>query len=318
MKKSISICLLAIATVLNGCKNDATKVTLSVSKNPWNAIVLIAADKNYFAEEGLDATLTYQDAGRYCLDAVLSKSADFGDIVDVNVSYIGYSPNKNVFMLTEINRSPGSVVILAKKSKGINTPADLKGKSIAFSAGTVSDVFARRFIQKYGISEDSVTFQKIQPKGIVPAFASSDGPAAIACWEPFINSARKALGNDLVNFEAPEIYTIREFVAVRTDWAKENKSAIAAYLRALKRAEDFAKKDPDEAQKIVSRMAAMDIDIIKSCWPKYQALVAYDRDIYLKEITDIGTEVSKLDEYKGKPVPDYSIFFDDSYFKSVK
>jgi ABC-type nitrate/sulfonate/bicarbonate transport system substrate-binding protein len=316
MKKIISIYLLGLALIFSGCENEKIKVTLALSKNPWNTIALVAADKGFFAEEGLDVTLNYQDAGRYCYDAVISKSADFGNIVDVNISYIGYSPNKNTFILAEINRSPGSVVILGKKSKGINSPADLKGKSLAFSAGTVSDVFARRFIQKHGISEESIILQKIQPKGIVPAFVASDGPDAVAVWEPFISAARKGLGDDIITFEAPEVYTIREFVVVRTEWAKEHKDAIGAYLKALKKAEDFVNKNQDEAQKIVARMSAMDLELVKSCWSKYQAVVAYDKETYLKEITNIGIEVSKLDEYKGKPVPDYSSFFDDSYFNS--
>jgi NitT/TauT family transport system substrate-binding protein len=221
-------------------------------------------------------------------------------------------------MLAEINQSPGSVVILGKKSKGINSPADLKGKSLAFSAGTVSDVFARRFIQKYGINEDAITLQKIQPKGIVPAFVSGDGPNSVAVWEPFISSARKGLGDDIVTFEAPEIYTIREFVAVRIDWAKENKETVTKYLKALKKAEDFVNKNQDESQKIVARMSAMDLEIVKSCWTYYHAELAYDKATYLKEITDIGVEISKLDEYKGKHVPDYSSFFDDTYFNNAK
>lgn len=318
MKKLISICLLAIVSIFTGCKDDKTKVTLALSKNPWNTLALVAADKGFFEETGLDIQLNYQDAGRYCYDAVISKSADFGNIVDVNISYIGYSPNKNTFMLAEMNRSPGSVVILAKKSRGINSPKDLKGKSLAFSAGTVSDVFARRFIQKNGIKEDSIKFQKIQPKGIVPAFISKDGPDAIAVWEPFISGARKGLGNDIVTFEAPEIYTIREFIAVRSDWAKENKDAVEKYLKAMKKAEDYVNKNQEEAQKIVARMSAMDLTIVKSCWSKYKAIIAYDRETYIKEITEIGVEVSKLDEYKGKPVPNYSSFFDDSYFKNLK
>ncbi|MCW3125799.1 MAG: putative aliphatic sulfonates-binding protein [Bacteroidetes bacterium] len=318
MKKTISICLLAITLILSGCNNEKTKVTLALSKNPWNTIALVAADKGYFAEEGLDVTLNYQDAGRYCYDAVISQSADFGNIVDVNISYIGYSPNKNTFMLAEINRSPGSVVILGKKSRGINSPSDLKGKTIAFSAGTVSDVFARRFVQKYKIADDSITFQKIQPKGIIPAFAANDGPPAVAVWEPFISAAHKGLGDDIVTFESPEIYTIREFVAVRTDWAKEHKDAIQKYLRAMKKAETFVNSNEVEAQKIVARMAAMDLEIVKSSWPKYKAVVAYDKATYLKEIMDIGKEVSTLDDYKGKQVPDYSSFFDDSYFNDAK
>lgn len=45
----------------------AVKVTLAASKNLWTSLALVAKGKGYFADEGLDLTVVYQDGGRYCV-----------------------------------------------------------------------------------------------------------------------------------------------------------------------------------------------------------------------------------------------------------
>lgn len=316
MKKAIVVILIALVG-FSSCQQQKQKVTLAASKNLWNSLALIAIDQKYFAEEGLDVTVNYLDAGRFCMDAVLSKSADFGNVVDVNVGYLGYSPNKNVILINEISGCLASDIV-ARKSRGVASPQDLKGKSLAYSPGTTSDVFAHRFLAKYGISTDSIKLVKIQPKAMVAGIVASDGPDASSTWEPFVSSMRKGLGDDVVTFEAPEIYTAREFTAVRTDWAKENKAVVVSYLKALAKANEFISSHKEQAQAIVAKMTGLDIDIVKSSWEPYQITFAFDKEKYLKEITQIGSDISAQDEYKGKPTPDYSAFLDDSYFKAIK
>ena len=208
--------------------------------------------------------------------------------------------------------------IVARKSRGINIPADLKGKSLAYSPGTTSDVFAHRFLAKYGISIDSVKLIKIQPKGMVPGIIASDGPDAASTWEPFVTSMHKGLGSDFISFNAPEIYTAREFTTVRSDWAKQNKDVVTAYLKALKKANDYAVSHKAEAQAIVAKMTGLTLDVVREQWEPYQITFKYDKEKYLQEITQIGKDISKQEEYKGKSVPDYSIFLDDSYYQAAK
>jgi ABC-type nitrate/sulfonate/bicarbonate transport system substrate-binding protein len=317
MKKSISIFALITIVILLGCNSKKNKVTLAASKNLWNCNALIAIDQKFFEEEGLDVAVSYLDAGRFCMDAVLSKSADFGNVVDVNVGYLAYSENKNVILINEISGCLASEIV-ARKSRGINSPADLKGKSFAYSPGTTSDVFAHRFLAKYGISPDSVRLVKIQPKGMVAGMIANDGPDASSTWQPFSSSMAKGLGNDFIVFQSPEIYTAREFTAVRADWAKENKDLVISYLKALKKANDFAVNHKEDAQKIVAKMTGLDLEVVKAQWEPYQLTFAYDKEKYLKEITQIGEDISRQEEYKGKKVPDYSVFLDDTYYKAVK
>jgi NitT/TauT family transport system substrate-binding protein len=317
MKKIHLFWLLPAIVIFTSCGQPHAKVTIAASKNLWNSIPLIALDKGYFAEEGLDVTTNYLDAGRFCMDAVLSRSADFGNVVDVNIGYLGYSKNSNVVLINEISGCLASDIV-ARPSRGIHTPLDLKGKALALSPGTTSDIFARRFLRKYGISIDSVKLVKIQPKGMVPGMAAADGPDASSTWEPFVSSMRKALGSDVITFEAPDIYTAREFTAVRADWAKENRAVISAYQRALKKAYDFSQSHIEEAQQIVARLTGLTPDVVKASWLPYQITFTYDKAKYLREITQIGNDIKEQEEYKAQPLPDYAKFLDDSYIKDVK
>lgn len=317
MNKKRLLWLLVAGIFFAGCQGAHPKITIAASKNLWNSVPLIALDKGFFAEEGLDVTANYLDAGRFCMDAVLSKSADFGNVVDVNIGYLGYSKNTNVLLINEISGCLASDIV-ARPSRGIHTPADIKGRSLALSPGTTSDIFARRFLRKYGISIDSIKLVKIQPKGMVPAMAADDGPDAASTWEPFVSSIKKARGTDVITFEAPDIYTAREFTAVRADWAKDNKDVIAAYQRALKKAYDFSQSHVEEAQAIVARLTGLTPDVVKAAWAPYQITFTYDKAKYLREITQIGQDIQEQPEYKGQGVPDYSKFIDDSYMPSSK
>jgi NitT/TauT family transport system substrate-binding protein len=316
MKNVFIIILLGLTTSQIGCKNGKSKITIATSKNMWCSLTLIAVEKNYFDEEGLDATVNYLEAGRFCLDAVLSKSADFGNIVDVNVGYLGFTANENINIICEISRAITSGII-AKKSRGITTPVDLKSKTLAFSSGTTSDIFASRFLLKHGIPTDSISFSKIQPKSIVTNMLAKDGADAASTWEPFLSTIKKQLGDDAIIFEEPDIYTAREFVAIRKDWGKSNKSKIEAFLRAIKKANEFALNHKEEAQTIVAKATNLDIQLVKSTWDKYRIGLGFNRNTIIGDINQIGHDILRQQEYRGKTLPDYRKYLDSTYFSEI-
>jgi ABC-type nitrate/sulfonate/bicarbonate transport system substrate-binding protein len=93
---------------------------------------------------------------------------------------------------------------------------------------------------------------------------------------------------------------------------------VVSYLKALKKANDFAVSHKEDAQKIVAKMTGLDLEVVKAQWEPYQLTFAYDKEKYLKEITQIGEDISRQEEYKGKQIPDYSVFLDDSYYQAAK
>lgn len=321
MKKIILI--LGIVVIFLSCNNktknsseDLNKVTFATSKNMWCGLGLIANEKGFFKDEGLDVDIKFLDAGRYCLDALVSNSTDFATIVEVNTAYFGYTGNTSVINIASIVSSTSSGII-ANKSAGIEKPEDLKGKKLALSPGTTSDIFANRFIEKYNISSDEVDIRKIQPLAMQGAMTTG-GVDAASTWDPHIYNISKSLGENTIVFRDPEAYTGYMLVAVRKDWANENNETVISFIKALKKAEQFAKTNIGEAQQIVATAINLDIEIVKATWQDHNMILKLDKAELLNAISSEGMWFHEnMDDYKDKTVPNYSIYIDDRFIKEA-
>lgn len=294
-----------------------TPVTLAASKNLWNTLPLIAQAQGFFRAEGLDPTVTYLDAGRYCMDAVVSGSTNFGNVVEVNVAFLGFSANQDISIVGTVVESTSSAII-ARRSAGITKPSDLAGKIVALSPGTTSDVFANWYLPKNGVPIEAVNLRRIQPAAIQQAVIAQEVDAA-STWQPFVYNISKAMGSDAIEFRDPAAYRGYENVAVRKSWAKEHPETVRAFLRALRVAEEFVKANPAEAQAIMAKEIALDPEIVKATWSEYTMMLSLDTPGLAKHIGQIGTWISATqDGFKGKPVPDYTVYLDDTYLQSIR
>jgi len=129
-KLSLFLLVFFLTISLTSCVNnskDLKTMHLAISKIDWNTLSIIAAEKGFFAEQGLNLEITYLPTGVQCLEALVSNSADIGTVVDTNVANFGYTENKNISVVACVNTT-ASVGVVASKSAGINTPEDLRNK----------------------------------------------------------------------------------------------------------------------------------------------------------------------------------------------
>lgn len=305
--------------LLSGCSNEEIqnkKIYFSTSRNIWCSLGLIANEKNYFKEEGLDVEVKYLDAGRYCLDALVSKSVDFATIVEVNIAYYGYTGDKSVEIIASLVNATASGIV-ARKSSGIHSPEDLKGKKLALSPGTTSDIYANWFLEKHGMTASDVNLVKIQPQAVVGAVTSGSVDAA-STWDPHIYNIKKILGDDILDFRAPEVYTGYLNLAIRKDWGKENAATVESFLKALKKAEKFVQENTAEAQEIISRVINLDKDIVEGTWKYHNMDLKLNKEEMLNAITKIGAWAhTSMDGYNDKQLPDYSSYVNDEYLKNI-
>ena len=293
-----------------------TKVVLAASKNLWTSLALIAKAKGYFADEGLDVTVAYQDGGRYCMDALLANSADFATVVEVNVAYIGFAGNQSVAVVGSIVEST-SCGIVARKSAGIHTPADLKGKSLAFSPGTGSELFTTRFLTANGIAREDVELRRLQPKAIQGAMVAKEVDAA-ATWDPFIENSRRALGDDAVTFFDPKVYVGYMHIAVRRDWAAQHPKTVTGFLRAVNRASEFIRAEPAAAQALLAQETAMNLDLVQAIWAYFDFRLSMDSAKLATAVADVAALIKANDQaFTDKPMPEYGPYFDDRFFREA-
>ena len=132
----IFLILIIGSACTNNKESKLTTVTLADATSPYSAPIYVADKKGFFKEEGLSVQITTFTAGRLCLDALLGGKADFAMVADTPIMRIGFANPTNIAILSTIAESDAAIKFIARKDKGINGPADLKGKKIGTFFGT--------------------------------------------------------------------------------------------------------------------------------------------------------------------------------------
>jgi NitT/TauT family transport system substrate-binding protein len=224
-------------------------LALSIGYSVWVGYgpLFIAEDQGYFAEEGLDVTLINVEnpADRF----VAMAGGQLNGLVTTLDTLSQYcnadTPFKTIFGLDESSGGDGIVV-----NPSITSVADLAGKSIGVSQGTVSNFFLEYILQANGMSGDDVTMVNMS-QGDVPAALAAARIDAGVTWEPHLS---RSVDNGAVllvdSSSTPGL--IVDIAVLRQDVIDEHPEAAQGLLNAWNKSIDFWKANPDEAAAIMS------------------------------------------------------------------
>ncbi|QAY70241.1 ABC transporter substrate-binding protein [Xylanimonas protaetiae] len=182
----------AQATAPSGGAGAASQpVTLMLNWYPYgeHAPFYYGVEKGIFAEHGIDLTIEAGQGSTKTIQAVGAGQVDFGwadtPALLANVDKGVDVKSVGVFLQT----TPSSVQVFA--DSGIETPADLRGKTIAVSAGDAPTTTFPMYLEAAGLGPDDVTQQNLDAAGKISAmltgkvdgligFAHDQGPTVAA------------------------------------------------------------------------------------------------------------------------------------------
>ena len=161
--------------------------------------------------------------------------------------------------------------IIAKKSAGITTLADLAGKRIMAPSGTSSAYFVSLMLGSVGLTTSQATLVNGTPNG--SSFNGGNAPDAVTIWEPGVEQASEALGADAVEFRTDaggtEIY--RELVNLHTTTdvlADANKRrGLVALVRSLIVASAQIRADPSVAYAVLTGPVGVSQAVLEKSLP---------------------------------------------------
>lgn len=240
----------------------AEPITLSIAYMPnygslWS--VTTAAEKGYFAEDGITVNMVEFADGPTIIAALESGSIDMG--------YIGQGAHKlcvngdaTIFALSHI--SNGDALI---GGPGITTTEELKGKKVAYSSGTSSEDILLNSLAKAGMTMDDIVAVDMEASGIVTAMISG-GVDACATWSPNslkileeIDGATKICDN--LTF-ADTTVSLASWI-VTPKYAQANEDKILRFTKALYKAMDYAADgNYEEVAKYVANQTKTDEDSV--------------------------------------------------------
>jgi len=226
---------------------QTTKLTVLLDwyMNPDHAPLVVAQEKGFFADQGLEIELVTPSDPSAPPRLV---AAGKGDIA------ITYQPNlyqqvEEGLELTRIGTLVATPLntLVALKGGSIETLEDLKGKTVGYSVAGFEDALLEAMLGSVDLSIDDVTLVNVN-FSLTPALMSRQVDAVIGAYRNFEFTQLRLEGAEGVAFYPEEhgVPTYDELIFVaRNDRLEE--PAMAAFLAAIETAVTWQTNHPDEA-----------------------------------------------------------------------
>ena len=200
--------------LLTGCDNTAkvpepqnkaetTAVTkpITIGYSDWPGFVAwqVAIEKGWLKEAGVNVDFKWFDYSA-SLSAFAANQLDAVLVTNGDNLVTGSGGTKGV-MIMATDYSAGNDVIIAKP--GIESIADLKGKSVATEKGLVDHLLLATALEDAKVKASDVKLVNTMTNELPQVFASPD-IAAIAVWQPVANQALKAVAGSKIIYSSKD------------------------------------------------------------------------------------------------------------------
>ena len=156
--------------------------------------------------------------------------------------------------------------IIARRSAGIATASDLRGKKIATQLNSSAHFYIVKMLRGAGLSEADVTVVGMTPPEMPAALARGDVDA-VSIWEPAAEKSVAALGADVVILSGPayrERFNLNTRTGILQDPTK--RKAIVNLLRVLIGTSQDAREHPERAQPLIAAKLGLTEQFVLSVW----------------------------------------------------
>ena len=242
-----------------------TEATVRVAYMPnmgGASLLATALDKGFFTQMGLNVVPTEFQSGPPEIAAMASG--------DIDVAYIGHGAHALciegqavIFQLDCIGRGDA---VLGNTDKGVNTIADLRGKSVAVTSGTSSEMILSLALQSVGMTKDDVNLVEIDANGMVAAMASGNVDAC-AAWSPNTITIAAQLGSKCITLADNEMFmdqvTFAQSYITTQNYVDSNRDVLIRFCRALQMAMDYRNANINEVADLVAKFCEADTETMR-------------------------------------------------------
>ncbi len=286
MKKLFAV-ILALAMMMSLGIASSSAEDLNIAYMPnyaslWSVVTGI--QMGYFAEEGLNVKLVEFADGPTIIAAMESGSIDMG--------YIGPGAHKlciagraKIFMLSQIGNADA---VLARKSRGIETYADLKGKKVGYSSGTSSEMILQYALEEAGLTMNDIQAYEMEVSSLVSAMVSGSIDAC-AAWSPSTATIIATDPEDIFSMCSNVTFADRSVSPaswiVLSGYYDANPDIVLRFTRALYKAMDYG-SDPANFESVatwVAQQCGTDYDVAyaqtgDAAWPSSAEIISGAQD----------------------------------------
>lgn len=277
--KAIAAALLAallLAASLAGCaggksaaKYTVDTVTMTYVKSPLNVPSIVEKSQGSFEK-------AYKDLGLGFAYSDLTSGADqtaalaSGDIQILNAvggtSVILSAANGADIKIIGMYSSSPKAFRLFSKDDTVNSPEDLRGKTIAGPKGTNLHELLTAYLASGGLKLSDVNFVSMDIPSALAALESGSVDCALQAGASAYNCAKA--GYHLVT-DGEGLISGTILTATTQDFYDKNKGVIDAFLQVQKDTLDYIKNNHDDAMKLAAQETGLDSAAVEEMFGLY-------------------------------------------------
>lgn len=252
----------AALLVLTGCAGSAdpapdngtdgpkelTPVTFQLNwvAGGFHAGFAVALNDGIYEEAGLDVTLVEGNGSGTTAQLVASNQAQlaYADAVSV-AKLIGEGASMRVIS-TIYQSSPAEMQSL--KSAGINSVADLKGKSVGVPSGAAQTVMLPLLLEANGLTEDDLELVNMPPASLVPSLLQKNVDAILGSSDSYrVQLQDQGAEIDYYPYSLNGVPTVSTSVFASDRFLVDHPEVVEAFLAASLKGWEVALDDPEHA-----------------------------------------------------------------------
>ena len=170
--------------------------------------------------------------------------------------------------------------VVARRSHGIDTPADLSGKTIGTTRQTSAHYFLVELVRRAGLYPPELDIIDV-PQDQMPAALADGRIDALAIWEPIAEAAAARIADDAVVFQDGALF--RERFNLNTTTAVLNdprrRAALVGFVRAVIAAAREVAERPQAVWPLLAAKIGLPEATIARLWPQFRFPAALPGDL---------------------------------------
>ena len=224
--------------------------------------LFVGLEQGYFEEVGLTVEVFEFQGGPAEITAMASG--------DIDIAQIGHGAHalciEGQAVIFQMDHTTSlSDVVVGNKSKGIETAADLKGKTVAVASGTSSEIILLAALEEAGLTVDDISTVEMTVDGMTTAMIAGQVDAC-AAWSPNTITLQDALGENYVDLGGNADFLDKAIFPssyiTTNKYAEENHDILVRFAMALNKAHDYRLANPEGMAKALAKGADLPEDVL--------------------------------------------------------
>lgn len=265
----------AVLLTLSGCgseKSDAsstkgverTHLVVGTLPIPDGAPLFIAINRGFFKQEGLDVKAKIIPSGPAAIPELRADTIQF-QLNNYVSAFVAESKGVLQFryVADSYQSAPDTFDILVPAGSKLSAPKDLAGKTVAVpSLNSISTLTIAASLKPFGVEVKQLKFVEMPLPTMQAALKSGQVDAAWAT-EPFITAMRSGLGARKVldTMKGPTGDFPIAGWGVTAKFAQDNPRTIAAFQRAMGKAQQLAASDRSTVTSVIPTYTKIDAKV---------------------------------------------------------